>query len=229
MQSRASWEFLVICADAHLRETLLAGIHQFGGSANWTADSIAALAYISRRKLDGIFIDMRVEGALKIVGSIRRGSSNRYCAIFACTSEDEDTTRVLNSGANFAVPKNVAADKLVNLMEGAVQMMLVERQRYSRYRLTVPVILKAAGSEQKAMTANISRGGMAVQCGHSLQPGHAINFVLDLPGELSIQGQGEVAWAKGDGHMGIRFYLLGSDTKHTLWKWIEEYASQYPA
>ncbi|HLW52563.1 MAG TPA: PilZ domain-containing protein [Candidatus Angelobacter sp.] len=207
----------------------MTAIHRFGGFANWTADTTAALAYISRRKLDGIFLDMRVEGALKLVASIRRGSSNRYSTIFACAPGDEDAARLLNLGVNFIVQKNLDAEKVALVLEGAVQMMLLERQRYLRYSLTIPVTLKSTGGEQNAVTANISRGGMAVRGKQSLEPGRAINFVLDLPGGQAIQGQGEVAWAKTDGNMGIRFYLLRNDIKQTLWNWIDEYGTQHPA
>jgi CheY-like chemotaxis protein len=226
VQDHATWEFLLVCADPRVRETLTSAIHQFGGNANWTADTSAALAYISRRKLDGIFIDMRVDGGAKLIGSIRRGSSNRYCAVFAYTSDDEDAARLLNTGANFVIHKALTGARITSVLEGAAHMMLAERQRYLRYQLTIPVTLTAAGNQQKATTANISRGGMAVRCEHSFEPGRAINFVLDLPGTEPVQGQGEVAWAKTDGNMGIRFYLLGNDIKQTLWNWIDEYGQQ---
>jgi ActR/RegA family two-component response regulator len=229
MHNHAAWEFLIVCEDARLRETLTAAIHQLGGNANWTDDTGSALAYISRRKLDGILVDMRIEGALKLVGSIRRGSSNRYSTVFACAAEHEDATRLLNSGANYIVHKNLDAARVTAILEGATQMMSVERQRYLRYQLSIPVTLKAAGNEQKTVTANISRGGMAVRCDQSMEPGRAINFVLDLPGGRPVEGQGEIVWAKTDGHMGIRFYLLGTESKQTLWNWIDQYGGQHPA
>jgi CheY-like chemotaxis protein len=229
MQNHASWEFLVVYEDARLREALTAAIHQLGGNANWTDDTGSALAYISRRKLDGILIDMRVEGAIKLVGSIRRGSSNRYAAVFACAAEHEDATRLLNSGANFIVHKNLDAARVAAVLEGATQMMSLERQRYLRYQLSIPVTLKVAGNEQKTITANISRSGMAVRCGQSMAPGRAINFVLDLPGGQPLEGQGEIVWAKTDGNMGIRFYLLGNDIKQTLWNWIDQHGSRHSA
>ena len=225
-QNHAWWEFLVVCGETQLRETLTAAIQHFGGNANWTGDIGAALAYISRRKFDGIFIDMRVDGALKLLGSVRRGNSNRNSTIFACAADDEDATRLLKSGASFIVHKSLNTEKVKAVLDGSVQMMLLERQRYLRYRLTLPVTLKIAGNEQKAITANISRGGMAVRCRQSVEPGRAVNFVLDLPGTEPVQGQGEIAWAKTDGNMGIRFYLLSNDTRQMLWNWIDEYGGQ---
>jgi hypothetical protein len=170
-----------------------------------------------------------VEGALKLVSSIRRGNSNRYSAVLACAAEHDEAARLLNSGVNFVVHKTLNPDKIIAVLEGSAQMMSLERQRYLRHQLSVPVTLKSAGNEQKAVTANISRGGMEVCSGHSLEPGRAINFVLDLPGATAVQGQGEIAWAKSDGHMGIKFYLMGKDIKETLWNWIDENAGQHLA
>ena len=100
-------------------------------------------------------------------------------------------------------------------------MMLLERQRYQRHQLAFPVIVKSQDREQRAITANISRGGMAIRGSESLAPGSAIQFVLELPRVEPLRGRGEVAWAKPEGLMGIRFYLMGEDVKKTLWHWIE--------
>jgi hypothetical protein len=84
------------------------------------------------------------------------------------------------------------------------------------------VTLKTATGEQKAVTSNISRGGMAVRCMQSLDPGSALQFVLELPMGRPIRGRGEVAWANTNGQMGIRFYLVGGEVKTALWQWMEQ-------
>lgn len=227
--SQAPWEFLIVGNDARIHTKLNAAIHDFAGATNTTYDTAAALAYITRRKLDGIFIDMRIEGALSLVGSIRRGNSNRFAAVFACAGEYEDASRLLNAGANFVVHKPLDPTEVATVLNAAGRMMAAERQRYLRHQLTLPVILKTPDREQKAMTSNISRGGMAVRCPQSLDPGSAIQFVLELPVGEPVRGRGEVAWANTDGQMGIRFYLMGEEVKTTLWHWMEERSRPSPA
>lgn len=213
-----------------MHTTVNRAIHDFVGAANTTSDTAAAMAYITRRKLDGIFIDMRIEGALNLVGSIRRGSSNRFMAVFACAGEHEDASRLLNAGANFVVHKPLDPVEVAMVLESAGPMLEAERQRYLRHHLVLPVVLKTTDTrEQKAMTSNISRGGMAVRCRQSLKPGSAIHFALELPLGEPVRGRGEVAWANTDGHMGIRFYLMGEEVKATLWRWMEQRGSQHPA
>jgi CheY-like chemotaxis protein len=220
--SQSPWEFLIVCRDARCHTVLTSAIHELQGIATTTADTIAALAYVTRRKLDGIFVDMRIDGALSLIGSIRRGTSNRFAAVFACAGEHEDASRLLNAGANFVVHKPVDRDEIATVLNSASQMIETERQRYLRHQLSLRVTLKTAAGEQKAMTSNISRGGMAVRCMQSLDPGSAIHFVLELPIGRPIRGRGEVAWANTDGQMGIRFYLVGEEVKTTLWQWMEQ-------
>jgi CheY-like chemotaxis protein len=227
MPAQPPWEFLIVCSDASVH-TVINAIHDFAGAASTTSDTAAAMAYITRRKLDGIFVDMRIEGALKLVGSIRRGNSNRFITVFACAGEHEDASQLLNAGANFVVHKPLRRAEVAAVLESAGPMMAAERQRYLRHRLILPVVLKTTDArEQKAMTSNISRGGMAVRCQQSLNPGSAIHFVLELPMGKPVPGRGEIAWANTDGQMGIRFYLMAQEVKTTLWRWMEQRGRQH--
>jgi CheY-like chemotaxis protein len=227
--SQTPWEFLIVCRDARTHTVLAAAIHDCAGAVNTTADTAAAMAYITRRKLDGIFLDMRTDGALNLIGNIRRGTSNRFAVVFACAGEHEDASRLLNAGANFVVHKPLDPAEVATVLESAGQMMAVERQRYLRHPLALPVILKATDREQRATTLNISRGGMAVRCPQSFDPGSPIHFVLELPMGQAVRGRGEVAWANTDGQMGIRFYLMGEEVKNVLWHWMEQRSRPRPS
>ena len=142
--------------------------------------------------------------------------------VFACAGEHEDTNRLLNTGANFVLQKPLDREEVASVLESALPLMEGERQRYARHQLTLPVVLRTNGREQKAMTSNISRGGMAVLGIEAFAPGSPVQFILELPAGGPVQGRGEVAWSKTDGAMGIRFYLMGEEVKKTLWNWMEQ-------
>jgi len=219
-ESQFPWEFLIVCGPAGIHRTLAAGIHTAGGRSHHTPDTTSAMAYIARRKLDGIFIDVKLEGALNLVGTIRRGNSNRFATVIACASEEHDVSKLLNAGVNFVVHKPLDPAEVASVLKGAFPMMVLERQRYQRHQVTFPVIVKTQEKEQRALTANISRGGMAIRGAEPLAPGSAIQFVLELP-RVEVRGRGEVAWAKPEGLMGIRFYLMGEEVRKILWPWIQ--------
>ena len=220
--SPSSWEFLIVCQDDRVHKALAEAIQATGGIAHYAPDTASALSYITRRKLDGIFIDTRTEGALGLVGNVRRGRSNRFAVIFACAGEDEEVSRLLNAGVSFVVHKPLDSLELESVLRSASPLMAAERQRYARHPLALPVVLKTPDKEVRAVTLNISRGGMAVGCSETFGPGFAVEFALDLPGLQPVRGRGEVAWSSAEGLMGVRFYLLDEEVKKTFWQWMEQ-------
>lgn len=216
----ARWEFLVICSDIAAYKTITRTLAKTNPVVDYTSGLATARAFIERRKIDGIFLDMELSGALDLVQNIRQGGSNRYSVIFACAPQGDDATRLLNAGVNFVLYKPLLANAVLDALESSSPIIMAERKRYLRYQLTVPVMLRLQEQEQNAVTANVSRGGMAVRCQRVYEPGSPIQFDFDLPG-ARIKGQGEVAWANTEGFMGIKFYLLGEQNKQALSNWLD--------
>ena len=214
-------EFLVTCIDIAVYKTITGSIQRIHGAVNYTSTTATAKAYIVRRKIDGIFLDMALEGAPELVQCIRRGSSNRHAVIFACAAPGEDAGKLLSSGVNFVLYKPLLADAVNEALNTSASMMEAERKRYLRHQLMVPVVIRRRENEQKAITSNISRGGMAVRCNDTYEPGSPVQFAFELPmGE--VRGRGEVAWSSNEGFMGIKFYLLGDPEKKSLSNWLDQ-------
>ena len=218
-QSR--WEFLVVCSDIAAYKTITRTLAKLNPVVDYSSGIATARAFIERRKIDGIFLDMELPGALELVQSIRQGGSNRYSIIFACAAHPEDASNLFTAGVNFVLYKPLLGNAVLDALDSASPMILAERKRYLRYQLMVPVMIRLREQEQKAMTANVSRGGMAVRCQQVYEPGSPIQFDFDLPGG-KIQGQGEVAWTNTEGFMGIKFYLLAEQNKQALSSWLDK-------
>ncbi len=214
------WEFLVICSDIAAYKTITRTLSKTNPVVDYTSGIATARAFIERRKIDGIFLDMELPGALELVQNLRQGGSNRSSVIFACIAHGEDPGQLLNAGVNYALYKPLLTNAVLDALESASPAIEAERKRYLRYHLTVPVVIRLQEKEQKAITANVSRGGMAVRCQQVYEPGSSIQFDFDLP-ETKIKGQGEVAWANTEGFMGIKFYLLGDQNKQALSSWLD--------
>ncbi|HLJ85435.1 MAG TPA: PilZ domain-containing protein [Candidatus Angelobacter sp.] len=216
------FEFLVVCGDVSAYRSITGSLQAMNGAVNYTSTAATARAYIQRRKIDGIFLDFNVGGTLELVRMIRQGGSNRFAVIFGCADEMEDSSQLLAAGVNFVLRKPLTAIVIEQALKTATRIMESERKRYLRHQLVVPVLIRLREKEQKATTANISKGGMAVRCRHPYEPGDTISFTFDLPmGEIS--GRGAVAWANTEGFMGIKFYLLGDNDKQRLFTWLERH------
>jgi DNA-binding response OmpR family regulator len=217
------WEFLVIGSDIGTYKTITRSLAKINPVVDYTSGIATAKAFIERRKIDGIFLDMELEGALEMVQSIRQAGSNRFTVIFACVRPAEEASHLLNAGVNFVMYKPVMATAVMDALDSALPKIIAERKRYLRYQLSVPVLIRQRQREQKAITANVSRGGMAVRCQQVFEPGSPIQFTFDVPG-AEIKGRGEVAWANTEGFMGIKFYLLGDQNKNALSSWLDKQA-----
>lgn len=227
-RSHAGWEFLVIGEDAGLYKTLTAAIQAFGGIVTSASSVESARLFLGRRKLDGVFVDMKVPGALELLFSIRRSGSNRNAIVIACAEASDEAIPHLRRAANFVLGTPLAAFEVKQILAASLPLIAAERLRYERHQVNLPVVLEIQDQQQKAVTANISRGGMAVRCDGALAPGAAIQFVLELPAQGPIRGLGEVAWSNAAGEMGIKFHLASEDARKSLWNWMARSGGQEP-
>ena len=215
------WEFLVICRDAAVYKTITIVIQKTGGAVHYSWNTAGARPYIARRKIDGIFLETGLPGAHDLMQAIRRGNSNRFAVNFACAEQSEDTAQLLAAGANFVLWDPLTVEAVSKTLDSASPMIEAERKRYRRHQLTVPVLLRTPEKQQQAITANISRGGMAVRYKEPVEPGSTIQFAVELPvGEFT--GRGEVLWTNTQGYMGVKFYLLADQDKRSLCNWLDK-------
>lgn len=71
-----------------------------------------------------------------------------------------------------------------------------ERRRHSRLPISRPVRLEIAGVDDvMAVTANLSSGGLFVECPEPPPVGTRVRFALDL-GARAVRGHAEVAWLR---------------------------------
>ena len=218
--SPSAWQFLLIGGDAGLYKTITAAIQAFGGNVEAVSTADAARRLLTRRKLDGLFVDMTLRGALELLYGVRRSGSNRNSIVIACAEPGDEANPILRHLANFVLCEPLAAYQVKDTLDASLPLIAAERDRYLRYPVSLPVVLKIQEQAQRAITANISRNGMAVRSTGSLAPGAYVQFVLELPTQQIIRGDGEVAWSKDSGEMGIEFQLTGEEAKQSLWKLI---------
>jgi len=226
-ESHPAWQFLLIGGDAGLYKTLTAAITAIGGEVTTASTAQAARSVVARRKLDGMFVDMHVRGALELLYNIRQRGSNRNSIVIAYADPADQGNPVLRHLANFVLGKPLAAFQVKDILEAALPLIAAERERYLRYQVSLPVVLQIQEQSQRAITANISQGGMAVRCNSALAPGASVGFELELPMQQTVRGHGEVAWSKENGEIGIEFQLAGEEARKSLWKLISQSKSDF--
>lgn len=220
MTRQTALEFLLVSNNFTTLTAVTEGLKQLRASFGFVPNSDSAQRYIERRRLDGIFVDLEVPGALDLIQSIRQGSSNRLAVVFACVPNDKGSPSTLVPGANFLLEKPLTVESVVSHTTAAQEMMARERRRYFRHPLNLSVSLKADEVDQLARMTNLGEGGMAVQVLKRLIYSSLVEFSFELPFGQPIAGKGMVAWANSEGLTGIKFQFLRGNGQEVLEDWL---------
>src|SRR5229473_2752726 len=116
---RKGLDLLVVCDDYQVLKAASEWINKASGRVNCVPDAASAKTYITRRKMDGIVLDMRMAGSLELITAIRSGNSNRLSIIFACVAGAQEVTTILQMGANFILHAPWTEEKFVQAFKAA--------------------------------------------------------------------------------------------------------------
>lgn len=213
-------EFVLVSNDYSTVNAVSKGIEKYGGKFVLVPDAEAARDYLNRRKTDGVFVDLEVPGALGLIESTRKGTSNSKVVIFACGRSSKEYTSTLNAGANFLLRKPVSLDSVALHITIAKDLLARERRRYFRHPVSLPVLLKDSETQQRARMTNLSEGGMAVHTVKPLRHSATVEFSFELPIGVSISGKGRVAWTNAEGMAGIVVQAHDGKGKEYLESWL---------
>lgn len=214
-------EFLLVSNDYAVLSAVTAGTKRLGARLALVPAADEAREFLSRRRIDGVFVDMQLHGAQAMIESIRKGSANAKAAVFACVADARESTGTLNSGANFLLRKPLTAEAVVLHITIAKDIMLREKRRFFRHPIDLAITLKTgSNAEQHVKIVNLSEGGMAVRTGKALQPGGSVEFAFELAAGEELRGKGLVAWTSSEGLAGILIQTLHGLGRGYLERWL---------
>jgi response regulator RpfG family c-di-GMP phosphodiesterase len=213
-------EFVLVSSDYATMNAVSGGVKKYGAKFILVPTAEAARDCLNRRKIDGVFVDLDISGALGIMESIRKGTSNSKVVIFACVTHAREYTDALSAGANFLLRKPLNEDSIALHITIAKELLERERRRYFRHAVNLPAVLKDGEVEQHARLTNVSEGGMAVRTAKPLRHSSVLDFEFDLPPGRSITGKGQVAWINTEGMAGIVLQIFHGMGREHLESWL---------
>jgi hypothetical protein len=213
-------EFVLVSSDYAAVTAVSKGVKQFGAKFVLMPTAHEARECINRRKIDGVFVDMEVPGALGLIESTRKGTSNNKAVIFACGGKARETTQILAMGANFLMRKPLTEESVVMHITISRDLLETERRRYFRHSVNFAVTLNDGATEQQARITNLSGGGMAVRSTKPLKHSATVEFTFEPSLGARISGKGQVAWVNSEGMAGIVVQILRGKGKEQLDTWI---------
>lgn len=213
-------EFVLVSSDYATMNAVSKGVKKYGAKFVLVPTAHEARESLSRRKVDGVFVDMEVPGALGLIESVRKGASNSKAVIFACVTNAKESAPALNAGANFLLRKPLNEESVALHVTIAKDLLVREQRRYFRHAVNLRVVLKNGEFEQHGRMTNLSGGGMAVRTAKALKHAAVVDFEFELSLGARVSGKGQVAWTNAEGMAGIGIQTLRGKGKEHLDRWL---------
>ena len=218
-------ESLLISEDAALLGVLRPTLEKIAVNVQVCGDIKSASDLLAKHKFDAVIVDCDdLPGGADLLKSIRKTQSNARSVSFAVLNGKTSTQEAFQSGANFVLQKPLTPLNATRCFNAALNFMVRERRRYFRHPVEMPVrIILPNTPELNATSTNVSEGGMAIRLVGKLSKDADVKLQFSLPGSnTSLELKGEIAWADGTGHAGIRFVKVPQSSQYQLDKWLTE-------
>lgn len=216
---------LLISGDAALLGVLRPALENVSVDVQVCVESRPGNDLLAKRKYDAVIIDCDdLPNGVDLLRALRRTQSNAQTVAFAVVNGKTTTQEAFHSGANFVLQKPLTPLHATRCLNAALNFMLREQRRYYRHPVEIPLRI-ALGHDQElaATTTNVSEGGMAIRVTGRLLQGAQAQFRFTLPGaNISLELKGQVAWADGTGHAGIRFVEVPQSAQYQLEQWLTD-------
>ena len=213
-------EFVLVSSDYSTMQAVSKAVKRFGSKFVLVPSAHEARECLNRRKIDGLFVDMEVPGALGLIESTRQGASNNKAVVFACLVNAKESTQILAAGANFLLRKPVTEDGVAMHITISKELLSRERRRYFRHAVNLAVTLNEGATEQQGRITNLSAEGMAVRTVRPLKQGAVLDFTFELSMGASISARGLVAWVNSERMAGIILQTVRGKGSELLENWL---------
>src|SRR5206468_10099613 len=101
MSNPLELEFVLVSSDYTTMNAVSGGEKKYGAKFILVPTAEAARDCLNRRKIDGVFVDLEVPGALGVMEAIRKGTTNAKAVIFEGVLRAKEYKGVVSAGTNF--------------------------------------------------------------------------------------------------------------------------------
>src|SRR5437588_978552 len=212
-----SLQALVLCSDEKIVRVLRRVLSDLEVAVQHCRNAETAIRYLTRQRFEAVIVDCEdAETAAEVFKSLRAAPANKRAVAVAIIG-GQSLRVAFEMGAHFVLYKPVSMERAKVSFRAAHSLMKRERRRNLRIPIQIPVSFSKG---QRAMTIDLSEGGMAVQVPRrSIQGGLRLSFTIPDSNEV-ISTDAQVAWESNTGQTGIRFIDLPSESRQQLKAWL---------
>jgi c-di-GMP-binding flagellar brake protein YcgR len=225
-----SLQALVLCSDDKTTRVLRRILSDLEIAVEFCSDADAAVRKLTRRRFEAVVVDCDDEEmAAQALRSVRSAPCNKRSIAVAMIDGQTAVRSAFALGAHFVLYKPISAERARTSFRAARALMKCERRRNTRVSIQIPVALmgEKGSGQTKAVTSDISQGGMSIKLSRRAQKSGPMRIKFTLPGtDHDLECAAEVAWEGDSSQAGIRFSNLSSEQRDHLKVWLARHAPE---
>ena len=218
-------ESLLLSQDAEVVRILRPTLEKLSIEVEVCQEAKKASEILIAEKFDAVIVDCDdMQGGMEVLQGLRATPSNKGTVTFALLSGKKTTTQeAFGMGVNFVLQKPISSLNAARCFHAALNFMVRERRRYYRQPVKMPVRVVLGDKELKAISTNVSEGGIALILHQALPKDATPRLQFTLPEtKLALDVEAQVTWADIKGHVGLRFLNVPQSSQELLEKWLNE-------
>jgi CheY-like chemotaxis protein len=195
----------------------------------WTVPGGGAVRRLAEGHFDQIIVDFDdPEAASQVLGANRHQADSKQTnpAVTVALLQDASKIReILGAGAHFILVKPINYDQAQATLRAATALLKRERRQAFRVAVQAPISLRMAEAQNiEGILLDVSSGGIDVLAAKPLPSGSLAHFSFELPGNVQVEGDGEVAWSSINGQTGLRFLDIDVRMRDELNDWLANHS-----
>src|SRR5271170_3688084 len=176
---------LVLCTDDKIMRVLRRVLSDLEVGIETCTDADSAVRRLTRSRFEAVVVDCVDEDmAAKVLSCVRSAPCNKRAIAVAMIDGQKAVRSAFALGAHFVLYKPISAERARTSFRAARALMKCERRRNVRVTMHIPVVLiggKGAG-QRKAVTSDISQGGMSLKLSRRAKNSDPMRIRFTLPG-----------------------------------------------
>jgi DNA-binding response OmpR family regulator len=225
-----SLQSLVFCPDEKIVRVLRRVLSDLEIAVERCSDADSAIRKLTRQRFEAVIVDCSDEDvASQVLKRSRSAPCNKHAVAVAIVDGTTKLRSAFELGAHFVLYKPISSERAKASFRAVRALMKRERRRNIRVPIEIPVTLtvKNGAGEQRAVTSDLSEGGIAIHSSQRPKKMGAMSIQLTLPGTSHVvKCMGEVAWENAGRQTGIRFVDLSPETRDRLKAWISSHSPE---
>jgi CheY-like chemotaxis protein len=212
---------LVISSDSNTSSMVRRSLNSVGVTPDEGVKVEEAMLRVRRLRYEAIVVDLSVAGGRELLSDLRADASTRCSVLFAIAGGKGSMRDAFQLGATFVLEKPLSLDRSLRCFRAAYGLIIGERRRYYRHKVTLPVtILRDGGEQSSGYSVDLSAGGMLMEVATPLPENVSVKIQFGIPGTGEKAAVAcEVIWSR-NGRAGLRFLRYSRNSKETLLNWI---------